>query len=126
MESLKLLVPTYNANWYPDKVANREVEEFGTPLTPLLCRESDGVRIVLGSHNFEDLDKPDVQVERQPNGWAIFLHPVGMSDPCGVLYFRDDGHSFLLQAHKYGPTPPIEILKPNSDILGFHRTRDGN
>lgn len=120
MQSLKLKVPTYNANLFPDQVNRRELLEFGEPFTSVLIQESDGVRIVLGSFEFEDLSKPDVQIERQPNGWAIFLHPVGESDPCGVVYFRDDGQSFLLKECSYGPTPPIEILEPGGNVPGFH------
>ena len=37
-----------------------------------------------------------VQVERRPNGWAIFLHPIGGGDPSGYVYFLDDGRSFVL------------------------------
>jgi hypothetical protein len=121
MHSLKLMVPTYNANLFPDQVANREMLEFGEPLTPVLVREADGLRIVLGSLDYDDLSKPDVKIERQPNGWAIFLHPVGESDPCGIVYFRDDGRSYLLKEGSYGAIPPIETLEPGSDVPGFHK-----
>jgi hypothetical protein len=63
------------------------------------------VRVVLGSHDPED-PMPDVQIERRPNGWAIFLHPLGGSDPCAHVYFHDDGRSWLLK-EQVGPTPEL-------------------
>jgi hypothetical protein len=50
--------------------------------------------------------KPDVQIERRPNGWAIFLSPLGGSDPCALVYFHDDGRSWLTK-ELAGPTPEL-------------------
>jgi hypothetical protein len=96
MDELKLLVPTYYgaANCETERFPGKE--EFDEPNVPMLIREAEGVRVVLGSHDFEDLSKPDVQIERRPNGWAIFLHPVPGGDPSGLVYFLDDGRSFLV------------------------------
>jgi hypothetical protein len=96
MEELMMMVPTYygaaqvNPESFPDK------EEFDEPRVPVLVRDADGVRVVLGSHDYNDAEKPDIQIERRPNGWAIFLHPVGGGDPSGLVYFLDDGRSFLV------------------------------
>lgn len=62
---------------------------------PVLIYREAGVRIVLGTHDDGQLDKPDIQIERRPNGWAIFLHPIGGGDPSGIVFFLDDGRSFL-------------------------------
>ncbi len=110
MREMKLEVPTYNASYYSREVEREEMPDFGDPIWPVLIHESDGVRIALGTHDIKDTKKPDVQIERQPNGWVIFLHPLGGSDPCGYVYFLDDGRSILLKEHSYGPTPEIEVL----------------
>src|SRR5271156_3973696 len=108
MKKLKLMVPTYNANYFREDVASGEKKEFGDPHFPVLVCEADGVRVVLGTHDYEDYSKPDIQIERQPHGWVIFLHPLGGSDACGYVHFLDDGRSFLVKEHPYGPTPVLE------------------
>src|SRR5258707_12254861 len=94
MDELKLLVPTYygDTDGKPDFAAKSEFEE---PSVPVLIHAADGVRVVLGTHDFEGSEKPDVQIERRPQGWAIFLHPVGGGDTTGLVYFLDDGRSFV-------------------------------
>jgi len=96
MEELTLMVPTYYgaANCETERFPAKE--EFDQPNVPILICEAEGVRVVLGSHAFQDLTKPDVQIERRPNGWAIFLHPVPGGDASGLVYFLDDGRSFLV------------------------------
>lgn len=109
MPELKIHVPTYNANAFPEEVRNDEKPEFGDPFLQVVAREADGVRIVLGSHDFWDTSKPDVQIERRPNGWVIFLHPLGGGDSSGFVFLLDDGRSFV--APETGSTPPIETLE---------------
>src|SRR5262245_24362830 len=96
MEQLVLMVPTYYGATYGDPELFTDKEEFDEPHVPVLVRQAAGVRVVLGTNDFEDLEKPDIQIERRPNGWAIFLHPVGGGDPTGLVYFLDDGRSFLV------------------------------
>lgn len=112
LQEMKFVVPTYNARFYANEVERGEKQEFGEPYVHLLVREAAGVRIVLGTHNFHDNDKPDIQIERQPNGWAIFLHPCGGGDPCGYVYFLDDERSFLVKESCHVTTPPIRVLSP--------------
>lgn len=107
-------VPTYYGNILGEVEPLKQ--EFDEPFVPVLLRGADGVRIVLGSHDYEDLDSPDIQVERRPNGWAIFLHPVGSSDPTGIVYFLDDKRSFLLRDRGLGATPRIRILRDDVDF----------
>lgn len=119
----RFTVPTYNANRFPDEVAAGRMPEFGPPDLPVVIREAEGIRIVLGTHDRDDSAKPDIQIERQPNGWVIFLHPVGGSDASGYVYLRDDGRSFLLPENGLGPTPPIAALQPRDDVPGFGPSR---
>ncbi|HEX4055363.1 MAG TPA: hypothetical protein VHX86_13950 [Tepidisphaeraceae bacterium] len=109
MSELRLYVPTYYGQLNIHRPDSQKMPEFGDPSYPVLVRPSDGVRIVLGSHDFFDLHKPDIQIERRPNGWAIFLHPLGGSDASGYVYFLDDGRSFLVREICGGPTPILEI-----------------
>jgi hypothetical protein len=70
-----------------------------------------------------DTDSPDILIERQPNGWAIFLHPLGWIDPSATVYFHDDGRSYLLKELDGGPTPTIQVFDSEQTIPGFHATR---
>jgi hypothetical protein len=95
-ETLVLMVPTYygaaqvNTESFPDK------EEYDEPRVPVVVQDAEGVRVILGTSDFNDMNKPDIQIERRPNGWAIFLQPVGGGDSSGLVYFLDDGRSFLV------------------------------
>lgn len=109
MEELKLMVPTYNGKWL--KEPNCTLDDFGEPGVPVVVRPADGVRVVLGTHDYDDSSKPDVQIERRHNGWMIFLHPVGGCDPCGYVFFLDDGRSFLVKESACGPPWEIEVVE---------------
>lgn len=112
MQELKLIVPTYVAS-VPEKAdGSDDNPDFGGPYVPIIIREADGVRIVLGTHDYDDSYKPDVQIERRPNGWAIFLHP-SAGDPCGYVYFLDDGRSFLVP--EWGDSA-IKVLAIHADV----------
>jgi hypothetical protein len=76
---------------------------------PLLVSEADGVRIILGTDDPNDFEKPDIQIERRPGGWSIFLHPVGGGDPSGFVYFLDDGRSYVVRENDFGTTPIIQV-----------------
>jgi hypothetical protein len=108
MEELKLMVPTYNGKWLEGP--NCSLDDFGPPEVPVLVRPADGVRIVLGTHDYDDYCKPEVQIERRHNGWAIFLQPLGGSDASGFVYFLDDGRSYVVKEHGYG-TEQIQLVE---------------
>ncbi|HZZ28901.1 MAG TPA: hypothetical protein VFE46_12940 [Pirellulales bacterium] len=118
-DDFHLFAPTYNYQLYPKYVQSGAKPEFGLPEIPVVARAAQGIRIALGTHNYDDTSKPDVQIERHPNGWMIFLHPLGGSDACGYIYFFDDGQSCLLPEYGYGPTPAIRILAPGSRLPEF-------
>jgi hypothetical protein len=117
MQELKLTVPTYVANMPRKPTETNHPGDFGSPYVPVLIHQAEGVRIVLGTHNYEDYDRPDVQIERRPNGWAIFLHP-SAGDPCGYVYFLDDGRSFLVPEWGDGA---IEVLAVHEDVPELDR-----
>lgn len=95
MSEVRWTVPTYNANRYPELVENGMLEEWGDPSVPVLLRYEEGVRVLLGTHDYSDCNKPDLAIERRPGGWAIVLHPKSGDDPVGWMYFLDDGRSYL-------------------------------
>jgi len=105
----KLQVPTYHPN------AKQGEEEFTEPAVPILVCPADGLRIVLGTHDFLDYGKPDIQIERRKNGWMIFLHPVGGCDPSGYIYMLDDGRSFV-QQERPTPTPPLVVMSRDENL----------
>ncbi|HZL38339.1 MAG TPA: hypothetical protein VFC78_23700 [Tepidisphaeraceae bacterium] len=114
MNELKLYVPTFNHGPFvqgEENLAQAHARpEFGEPDVPIVIRRADGVRIVLGTHDYFDMHAPDIQIERRPRGWAIFLHPVGGGDASGFVYFLDDGRSFVLPERHLDTTLKIQSL----------------
>ena len=94
MQEFRLVVPTYNASYFAEEVERGEMPEYGLPQSAVLIRVVNGVRVVLGSHDFEDIEKPDILIERQPGKWMIFLHPSG-GDPRWKVSFLDGGQCSL-------------------------------
>jgi hypothetical protein len=92
---LTLHVPTYYGIQRSRETEAQHRPEYGTPLVPISVAQADGVRLVLGDRPSRRRVRPDVQIERRPNGWAIFLQPE-FGDPVGYVYFLDDGQSFLV------------------------------
>ncbi len=148
MQELKLSLPTYHGTGAPDREAERGCAEFrssvaarfaadgansyqtweprpdfGPPLVSVLAHEAAGLRVVLGTHDWQSNEFPDVQIERRPNGWALFLHPTGGSDPSGYVYFLDDGRSFVVVEGKFGATPRLELLKPGASVPDLDRPK---
>ena len=121
----KLTVPTYNGNYYDKKTLAILSEEYSEPNTSVLVHDAEGVRIVLATHGYNDMEKPDIQIERRPRGWVIFLHPEGGGDPSGYVYFLDDGRSFLM-SEQHGKTPAIEILEPGEELEELDMPSCGN
>ncbi len=89
---LKMIVPTYNGKWL---LENPSLEECDGPFLPVLVTPADGLRIVLGTHEYDDFDKPGIYIERRHNGWMIFLQPHYAGDTSGFVVFLDDGHSYF-------------------------------
>jgi hypothetical protein len=116
VKRLKLLVPTYNANYYPKQVNDGTKPEFGAPYLPVVVHSADGIRVVLGTHEFLDVDAPDIMIERQPRAWAIFLHPIGGGDPAGYVYFLDDGRSYLLKDRWIHDEEGIRVLEHDGRV----------
>lgn len=86
-------------------------EGCGPPYVAILVRQGDGIRLVLGTHDYNDRRAPDMLVERRPNGWVVFLHTVASGDPCGTIYFLDDGRTFFVKEYDAGATPAIAVLE---------------
>src|SRR5271170_4210154 len=94
MQEFKVYAPTYYGE---SPEANPDGKfEFDDPRVPVVIRPADGIRLVLGTHDYFDNHAPDVQLERRSNGWLIFLHPLGGCDPSGYVFLLDDGRSFVV------------------------------
>ena len=113
MQELKFLVPTYYGDT-ASKPAFATKDEFDEPTVPVLICEAGGVRVVLGSHDFNDMSKPDLMIVRRPRGWAIFLHPMPGGDASGLVYFLDDGRSFLVPDGF--PSERIEVVEDCNEV----------
>ncbi|MCI0640762.1 MAG: hypothetical protein L0Y70_16945 [Gemmataceae bacterium] len=101
----KMSVPTYvGAQPHEEKV---DWPDFAQPMVPVLVHEFEGVRVIMGSHDRINQDQPDLQIERRPHGWAIFIHPNG-GDPVACIYILDNGRTFLIP-EKY-TEPSLETV----------------
>jgi hypothetical protein len=101
-------------NWKGETMVG-ENSDFSNPQVPVVVRGADGVRLVLGTHDYDNLEKPAIQIERRPNGWTIFLHPLGGSDASGYVCFLDDGRSFLIPELE-GATEKIQVIDYFEDV----------
>ena len=119
MRELRLRVPTYNYQLHCREVDRGTMPEFGGPLSAVVVYRDMGIRVVLGSFDRANMRSPDVQIERQPHGWVVFIHPLGGSDPSACVFMRDDGQSFVVPEYPCGPTPELVVLPPGSDVPGF-------
>ncbi len=120
IEGFEMMVPTYNGKLLDD---NPGLKEFDEPELPVFVGSAEGVRIVLGTHDYHDYTKPDVQIERRHNGWLIFLHPQGGSDASGYIAFLDDGRSYVVKECCGGPTTPIEMVEHEEAFAEIDETR---
>jgi hypothetical protein len=102
-----LKIPTYLGHQKAVDESRAPLGDFTRPNTPVLIVPADGIRVVLGTHDYNDTSKPDIQVERRPHGWAIFVHP-DAGDPVACLYMLDDGRTFLVPEDYI--SNPIQIV----------------
>jgi hypothetical protein len=116
MDELKAIVPTYYGDAHSSQIASGDLKELSEPYVPFVVRVDSGIRIVLGTHEFDDISKPDILIERRPRGWAIMLHPLPGSDPSGCVYFLDDGRSVLVPESDFCATTPIEVRKEDACV----------
>lgn len=89
---IKTHVPTYNGKWLMD---NPSLNDFDEPHVPVLVSDVEGLRVILGTHDYYDFEMPDIQIERRHNGWMLFLRPFNLGDQCGFVVMLDDGRSFV-------------------------------
>lgn len=125
MKEARFWAPTYYGTQNEMAGADTVRPEFGEPDVPLLVRTAAGLRILLGSHDYYG-PAPDIQIERRPHGWAIFLHPVGLSDASGCVCFLDDGRSYLVPELEIGPTPAIRCIESFDELPELDRPDTGN
>lgn len=69
-------------------------KEFDKPMAEIGVYKADGLTVELGKQPKEG-EPPNVVFERRLNGWMIVLHPVGGGDASAIVYFLDDGRSFI-------------------------------
>jgi hypothetical protein len=100
-ELWRIKVPTYHAAQDPSG------PDCGEPNVPILIGDAEGVRLLLGADDWNDYEKPDIQIERRPHGWMIFVHH-NAGDAVGFLIMLDDGRTFYV--HEYGADPRMEEL----------------
>jgi hypothetical protein len=69
---------------------------YGPPNVPVLVSGTETIRVLLGTLDPEEADKPDLFLERRRKGWMIAIHPTN-ADPSGIVYLFDDGRTFLVR-----------------------------
>src|SRR5262249_13774896 len=96
----RMNVPTYLAS------QDLNGPDFGESHVPVLIGEAEGIRLLLGADDWNDYEKRNIQIERRPRGWMIFVrHNAG--DAVGFFILMDDGRTFYV--HKYGAEPRMEV-----------------
>ena len=118
MKEMVLHVPTYNANYYPTQVETGLIEEYGTPFVPVVIQEAAGIRVVLGTEDCNESRATDILIDRQPNGWVVFLHPFG-GDPSGYVYLCDEGRTIFLKERTFGSEPEVQVLEAGENVPEF-------
>lgn len=113
VNEMKFTIPVYNGAYYSQEVIAGTKPEWSLPSHPVLVRETDGLRIVLGSHDGEAAGTASVCLERHPHAWVIFLHPNSDADAVGYVYFFDDGKAAFYEERHYNGQS-IEMLAPGS------------
>ena len=89
----KLAVPTYVASQpHGDET---DWPDFAEPSVPVAIHETGGIRVIMGTHDWKDNDKPDIQIERRPHGWAVFINPDD-GDTVAYIYILDTGETYLV------------------------------
>jgi len=114
MNAWTIEVPTY---YRPQKRADGKLksEGFATPCVPIVVHEECGVRIALGACDWRQRNTPDIQIERRPNGWAIFVR-TGDIDPCALLFILDDARTVCVpQRYAFDPLEISRCAPPEVD-----------
>jgi hypothetical protein len=112
---LKLTVPTY-LGAQPEGPSG-EPPDFGPPDVPILVCPAEGLRVVLGTHDVNDENRPDVQIERRPRGWVIFIHQ-NAGDPVACVLILDNGRTCLLpESHAPSPIETVDDYPSELDQL---------
>src|SRR5205085_5627860 len=62
LPELKLYTRTYYGNVPEEVTEARRLQEYDSPDLPVVVRPADGVRVVLGTHDFWDTNFPDIQI----------------------------------------------------------------
>ena len=106
VECIKMNVPTYNGKWILD---NPGLEDYDEPEVPILIHPAEGLRVVLGTHDFFDMSKSDIQLERRHNGWLLFLRRDG-GDPVGFVVFLDDGRTYVTIERGWGIDEEMQVV----------------
>ena len=93
-ERFEMSVPTYNGKWL--RQPNCKLPEFELSGShSRLSRRWRPNRSWDARRTRQPM--PDIQIKRRRNGWMLFLHPVGGSDPSGYVFFLDDGRSLVVK-----------------------------
>ncbi len=111
-KQLSLRLPTYNGTLFHEEVFNEEMAEYGAPRVPVSISYDLGLRVILGASDEKEIDrKPDLLIEKHPNGWAIFIHPAG-SDPSCAIYLLPGARTVIVPELDSS----LEVTAPLADV----------
>jgi hypothetical protein len=89
-------VPTYVGELTAEERGPGVDPDFDKPYVPVRVSDAAGIRLILGTDDERDREKPEIVVERRPHGWAIFINSNG-DETVGVIFMLDDGRTMLLR-----------------------------
>ncbi len=124
-DPIRLTLRTYNGRRFPNAVTADRMPEYEDTNTPIVLTVDSGLRVLLGTHDTQDLGKPDVHIERQPNGWSILMTPNG-ADPIACVYIHDDGRMFATSDDMTQPLGrSVTLLEPAEPVPDFDAECEG-
>jgi hypothetical protein len=98
-------VPTYYGN------SNMPKEEYDEPNVPVMFANVAGARLLLGTDDPTNMVVPDIQAERRPGGWAVFINLEG--DTQAVVYFLDNDTTVYIMPETLAT---VEVIKSERSL----------
>lgn len=119
-EGLSIDVPTY----YGGVKGAQPLPEFGEPHHAVRISPAEGIRLVLTSLDIPQERWAEVQIERRPGAWALFLLPLGQSgDASGFVYLLDDGRSFASVERPVNHPMRLKMVSSSEEVPELDRLR---
>jgi hypothetical protein len=89
---------------------------YGKPITKIRAVSRGNLTLVLGGESANDLNAPDLCIERHPGGWTLQLTGQRGGDPAGHVCFMDDGRVRFMIEEVGAGSPGMEQIEQFEEI----------